>query len=337
MQRPLLLRGARQLLTLRGADGPRRGADCLDLGIITDGSILIRDGRIHSIGHSRRIENLAEARHAVVCEVHGAVIMPAFVDASLAIPDSAADLRRLLHLAFRHGTGAVAARLHRHAPRPIPCFDRAPRVTVPVLDVAAGFDDATLTRSARRFPNAILRIEPSSHSIPELQRLQAIGLPIRAYSGARFSSDWVGFAIAYGAASIELPTSAAGANLGLLAEVPAFAIARPSSVKTVRTLLDSGVSVALGSGFGEPEGRTCSMQEAMRLAVHDGNLDLAEAITLASVNAAFALGVGEDRGSLEAGKVADLMVLEISDYRDLSGYHGVNVVSQIYQAGTLVS
>ena len=55
MHRPLLLRGARQLLTLRGPQGPRRGADCLDLGVINDGSILIRNGRIVCVGQSRRV------------------------------------------------------------------------------------------------------------------------------------------------------------------------------------------------------------------------------------------------------------------------------------------
>jgi imidazolonepropionase-like amidohydrolase len=337
MQRPLLLRGARQLLTLRGTDGPRRGAACLDLGIVTDGSILIRDGRIHSVGHSRRIENLAEARHAVVCEVHGSVIMPAFVDACLAAPDSAADLRRLLHLAFRHGTGALAARLAGASPRPFPHVDRTPAVTVPVIDVATGFDEAVLARLARRLPGGMLRVEPSSHPTTELQRLQSLGLPIRAFSGAQFSSDWVGFAIAYGASSIELPASIAGAHLGLLADAPAFAIARPSSARVIRTLLDAGAALALGSGFGEPYGETCSMQTAMLLASRQGNLDLAEAITLATINAAIALGAGAQRGSLETGKIADLLVLEISDYRDLSSYYGVNVVSQIYQAGNLVS
>ena len=38
-----LVRGARQLLTLRGPSGPRRGADLRNLGLIQDGAILIVD------------------------------------------------------------------------------------------------------------------------------------------------------------------------------------------------------------------------------------------------------------------------------------------------------
>ena len=41
MTRPVLIRGARQLLTLRGAATPRRGAELRELGLIPDGTVLI--------------------------------------------------------------------------------------------------------------------------------------------------------------------------------------------------------------------------------------------------------------------------------------------------------
>ena len=66
MPKAILIRGARQLLTLRGSAGPRRGADLRNLAIIPDGAVLIVDGRIHDVGPSRRLENLAVARQAAV-------------------------------------------------------------------------------------------------------------------------------------------------------------------------------------------------------------------------------------------------------------------------------
>ncbi|MBI4891389.1 MAG: imidazolonepropionase [Acidobacteria bacterium] len=80
MSNPLLVRGARQLLTLRGPAGPRRGPELRDLSIIENGAMLVVDGRIHSIGPARRIENLAEARRAVEIDAAGSVVMPGFVD-----------------------------------------------------------------------------------------------------------------------------------------------------------------------------------------------------------------------------------------------------------------
>jgi imidazolonepropionase len=79
----LLLRGAKQLLTLRGPSGVRRGAALNDLGVIEDGSILVQDRRILSVGPTRRIENLKESRGALDVPVHGCVVMPGFVDPAL--------------------------------------------------------------------------------------------------------------------------------------------------------------------------------------------------------------------------------------------------------------
>jgi imidazolonepropionase len=76
----LLVRGARQLLTLRGPSGPRRGQALNELGIVEDGVLLISDGVISQVGPARRVENLAEARGARELDATGRVVMPGFVD-----------------------------------------------------------------------------------------------------------------------------------------------------------------------------------------------------------------------------------------------------------------
>jgi imidazolonepropionase len=80
MGRPILVRGARQLLTLRGPAGPRRGSDQRNLGLLQDGSVLIVDGLIREVGPTRRVENLAVARDAIEINAAGRVVMPGFVD-----------------------------------------------------------------------------------------------------------------------------------------------------------------------------------------------------------------------------------------------------------------
>lgn len=76
----ILIRGARQLLTLRGPKGPRRRPDMNDLGVIPDGALLIRDGILEEVGPTRRVENLATARGALEINATGRVVLPAFVD-----------------------------------------------------------------------------------------------------------------------------------------------------------------------------------------------------------------------------------------------------------------
>ncbi len=67
------------MLTLRGR-GPRRGRALSNLGIVTDGALLIRDGRIIGVGARAKVEALADARSAEKLDVEGRVILPGFVD-----------------------------------------------------------------------------------------------------------------------------------------------------------------------------------------------------------------------------------------------------------------
>lgn len=76
----ILVRGARQLVTLHGPRGARRGTDARDLGLIQDGSILVSNGVVACAGSTRRIENLAEARSAMEIDATGRVVLPGFVD-----------------------------------------------------------------------------------------------------------------------------------------------------------------------------------------------------------------------------------------------------------------
>jgi imidazolonepropionase-like amidohydrolase len=80
MRKVTLIRGARQLLTLRGPSGPRRGTELGNLGIIQDGAVLIVDGLVREVGPSRRLENLAAAREADEIDASACVVMPGFVD-----------------------------------------------------------------------------------------------------------------------------------------------------------------------------------------------------------------------------------------------------------------
>jgi len=81
MTEPLLIRRAGQLLTLRGPEGPRRGAALADLGLIRDGAVLIRDGAIAAAGPTEEVERLAaEERGIREIDAAGRVVMPGFVD-----------------------------------------------------------------------------------------------------------------------------------------------------------------------------------------------------------------------------------------------------------------
>ena len=83
-----------------------------------------------------------------------------------------------------------------------------------------------------------------------------------------------------------------------------------------------------------------SMQAVVALACLRMGLTAAEAISAATINGAHALGCADRVGSLEPGKSADLLLLDVSDYRELARQFGANLVrltmkrgKPIYKAG----
>ena len=79
MSDSLLITGAAQILTLRGGV-PRRGSSLSKLGLIREGALLVRDGKIVAAGPRAQVEKQAEARRAEKLDVGGRVVLPGFVD-----------------------------------------------------------------------------------------------------------------------------------------------------------------------------------------------------------------------------------------------------------------
>jgi len=75
----LLITGCSQLVTLRGP-APRRGRALGELGIVRDGALLLRDGRVAAVGTRREVERRRDARRAHELDAGGRVVLPGFVD-----------------------------------------------------------------------------------------------------------------------------------------------------------------------------------------------------------------------------------------------------------------
>ena len=91
-----------------------------------------------------------------------------------------------------------------------------------------------------------------------------------------------------------------------------------------RQLIDGGVPVALATDYNPGSSPTPSMPFVMSLACTHMKMSPAEAISAATINGAWALRLGERKGSIEPGKDADLAVFEADDYREIAYWFASN-------------
>ena len=91
-----------------------------------------------------------------------------------------------------------------------------------------------------------------------------------------------------------------------------------------RKLIDAGVPVALATDYNPGTSPTLSMPMAMSLACTHMKMTPAEAIAAATINGAWALRVAERKGTIEAGKDADLAVFDVDDHREIPYWFGTN-------------
>jgi len=100
-----------------------------------------------------------------------------------------------------------------------------------------------------------------------------------------------------------------------------------------RSLIDAGAAVALATDYNPGTSPTISMPMVLSLACTQMRMSVEEALTAACIHGACALELGERKGSVEAGKDADLAFFELDDYRELPYWFGGNHCAAVMMAG----
>ncbi len=103
-----------------------------------------------------------------------------------------------------------------------------------------------------------------------------------------------------------------------------------------RALIDAGAAIAVASNFSRADCPILNMQTVVSLACRELRMTPAEALVAATINGAHALGRAAFAGSIEPGKPADLAVFNVSDYRDLGYYSGMNLVHLTMKRGEFI-
>jgi imidazolonepropionase len=111
-----------------------------------------------------------------------------------------------------------------------------------------------------------------------------------------------------------------------------FALGR-TQYPPARKMVEAGLAIVVATDFNPGSSPIASMPFVLSLASLQMGLLPAEALTAATINAAWSLGMGNRIGSLETGKQADLLIYECGDYRELAYYIAAPIRPRVFIAG----
>lgn len=103
-----------------------------------------------------------------------------------------------------------------------------------------------------------------------------------------------------------------------------------------REMIEAGLAVVIATDFNPGSSPTPSMQMVLSLAATQMKMTPAEAITAATINAAYSLKRGEKIGSLEIGKLANFALYDCEDFRELAYWFGISHAHSVYVRGERV-
>lgn len=168
-------------------------------------------------------------------------------------------------------------------------------------------------------------VEDIAFSIDDLSRVAdaagRAGLPLRVHAEQLGATGAAATAVALGARSADHLNHLDAAGVAALAGSDTVAVLLPASAFLLReqtppvpALRDAGAALAIGTDFNPGTSAVSSMPETIAFACTNYGLTPLEALTAATANPAFVLGLDDRLGTLEAGKRADVVLLEETSF-----------------------
>jgi imidazolonepropionase len=107
-------------------------------------------------------------------------------------------------------------------------------------------------------------------------------------------------------------------------------------VAPARTFIDRGIPVALATDFNPGTSPTPSLPLVMTVACLSLKLTPSEALAAVTINAAAALGLADDLGSIEGGRQADLAVWSVPSHRQIPYWPAADLLRAVVKRGKVV-
>ncbi len=186
--------------------------------------------------------------------------------------------------------------------------------------------------------------EPGVFDLEETEAIlcaaRELGFGLKLHADELDPSGGAELAARLGADSADHLAAISPAGIEALAASETVAVVLPGTMAVLgrarqapaRALVDAGAIVALATDFNPGSSPGANLPLMMALAVSQAGLQPEEAFLAATVNAARALRV-EGRGRLAVGGVADLVVWNVRDVRELAYWYGIPLAWRVYAAG----
>ncbi|MBS1704407.1 MAG: imidazolonepropionase [Armatimonadetes bacterium] len=151
------------------------------------------------------------------------------------------------------------------------------------------------------------------------------GLGLRMHVDQMRDGHGAALAAELGAITADHLEQTSPAGIGAMKAANTIPVLLPTSVfglrhekyPVARAMIDAGLPVVLATDFNPGSSPSPSMPFAMSLAMLNMGMSAAECLTAATINAAASLELAHELGSLEPGKVADIVIHEWEDYREI--------------------
>lgn len=187
--------------------------------------------------------------------------------------------------------------------------------------------------------------EPGIFGIDESRRIltaaRSLGLGLRLHADQLSKSGAAELAAELHAATADHLEHTGAHGIAALKAAGVQPVLLPGSVYALgstrypdaRGMIAAGLAVVLATDFNPGSSPTPSMPMILSLACTQMKMTPPEAITAATINAAYSLGRGRTIGSLQPGKRADFVIHDCTDYRELPYFFGIQHARAVYIGG----
>lgn len=265
--------------------------------------------------------------------------------------DTEAELRQLeaiVTLDRQHPVALVPTFLGAHA---IPAeFRECPEAYVMLVieEMLPAVADKARALGLARLPFCDVFCEAGAFDLDQSRRIleaaRALGFPLKIHvdefeplGGARLATE-------LGAVSADHLVCTPPEEIARFGEVDTVAVSLPCTpfglghhaYTPAQAFLDAGAALALATDCNPGTAWNESLPFVMALASRYLRLTPAQALAASTLNAAYALELGDRAGSLAVGYAGDLVILDLPDYRQLAYRFGTNPVEKVIKAGKVV-